>query len=729
MRKKNPGFIDAAALLLPSAVIVVALWMPFGFSMTGLIEEWDLLGLFALFGPFGFVSPDGPLAMHGLRPLMPLSFAVAHLLDRDSFVGWHLLMMLSLVVKGGAMTYLVRHATDSRSWGVIAGALFLVYPADTMQLSFRSIHINTAIALSLVACAMLVRSFGAKRPVCAVATSVAAALLFLVGVSIYEVALTLVALPFAVHFVRRGRDRGSKSRALQFVIAGPWLAVGCVYLGYAAWLARRISSYQGQVTGDSQGLFAMASTALPHLFSIGAARLLIGGWLDAARMVATEFASFIYLGCAAAMIALAILLTLQFDRRDGALPKTRTGGCWGMPARLMLAGFLLMLMGYAPFLTSAAHLAISQRTFLWATPGAAMACTGALIMLWRLARAPAAAAMLALLVFGLGAQLFQFHHYANLSERQRSALRALVEGFDPTAPATTVLVLDDSNQLGHTWMFPTDTLLLALTYLYGHRIAPLEICRTSEMEWQRVDGLKRQGRCVEDEAGWTLTPAPPVSGPDVPPAAPGSPRRLPREQVSVVRIGVDGESVVSSASQARRHRLQSGTSTIDRRYRAILEGRPLGLVGPMFRDEVALDHYRWEFGDWWSLELPPRGAGWREADWFGDGLAHRSGAWKTAPTADLNFDLAPAPGRYVARGRFDQFAGDGIRNSMRVRINGQSVLLQWTSPSDFTAEVPAGVLKQGANRLEFESGLNDQFYGLSAWLNWVELEPVRGAGP
>lgn len=720
---KREALAVAATLLLPSVVILVALWLPFGFAMTGLIEEWDLLGLFAIFGPFLTARLDGPLAPHGLRPLMPMSFDIAYLIGRDSFIGWHLLTLAALLVKGGAMTYLVNRATGSRAWGVVAAVLLLLYPADTMQLSFRSIHINVALALSLAGCALLVRALEARRTTSVVATAVAASVLYLAGIAIYEVALMLIALPLAVQFVRSGwRRRMGTSRARLFAVAAPWLASAVIYVGYAAWLVPKIASYQGSVTGDKKSLLATAYGAWPQLFTVGSARALIGGWIDAARMVATEYASFVYLMCSALIVALVIVLAIRFDQRSRATPPGDSTESWAMSARLVVAGAVLMLMGYAPFLTSAAHLAISQRTFLWATPGAVLVWVGLLLALWRLARAPAAVTLLALLVLGLGGQLFQFHHYVNLSERQRSVLRAIVEGSDAVPQDKTLLVLDRSNQLGHTWLFPGTGLFYALSYLHGHGVGPVEVCRTSSMEWQRVDLFNRKGTCVEDNSGWTFSPAPSASAPGVAATVPES-HRLAKEHVVVVEISADGSTVEQLGVADRRRRLQTGMETIDRRYRGILAPRADGPIRPMFRDQFVSERYRWDFGDWWNLDVPQRGVGWREAEWLGNGLSRRSGAWKTGATADLHFELAPAAHSYVVRGRFDQFSGETIRNSLNLRMNGQPLPLRWVSEFDFQADVPVGLPARGVNSLEFVSDLNSQFFGFSMWLDWVEVSP------
>jgi hypothetical protein len=712
------------AALLPLAVVVAVLWIPFGFSMTGLIEEWDLLGLFTIHGPLLVAGQGGPLAAHGLRPLMPLSFGIAYLIDVDSFDGWHLVMITALLLKGAAFAYLLTYATGSRAWGVVGAVLFLIYPADTMQLSFRSLHINTALALSLSGCALIVAAFRSHQAVRAFSIGCVAALLFLAGACTYEAAMMLIALPLGVAYARRGwrLDALRQQRALG--LAALWISTAAVYAVFAALLAKRIASYQGQVFSGQRSMLAAAADAWTKLISVGGARALLGGWLDAVGMVATEHANFLYLIGGASAVILAVLVAIRVAQRDVARHVRASPESYFLPARLMLVGVLATLMGYAPFLTSASHIAISQRTFLWATPGATMVWTVVLMMAWRLARIPSVALAVALLTAGLGGQLFQFHHYVAISERQRSLLRQIVENFDPDqSTGKTLVVLDGTGQMGHTWLFPDEGLRYALSYLYGKAVGPFEVCRVPSMEWQRVDTLGRKGICTEDSAGWTFVFPSSVSAPGVAPTVSQPSRRVLKEDAVVVSIPLNAETARQANLQEHLHRLQTGQEPASRRYRGILEARSPRWFGRMFRDQSVGERYRWDFGDWWSLELPPRGAGWREAEWNGNGLSHRSAAWKSNGVAELYIELAPTSNPYRMRGEFDQFASDAVRRSMSVRINAKALELRWVSQFRFEVEIPVDVLVRGTNRLEFVSDLDDRYYGLSARLDFVTVEP------
>jgi hypothetical protein len=716
---------QAAIVLLPSLAIVAALWLPFGFSMGGLVEEWDLLGLFTEHGPFLMVHLDGPLPAHAIRPFMPLSFALSYLADRDSFDAWHLLTIASLLAKGAATTYLVSRATGSRGWGIVAAALLLLYPADTMQLSLRSIHINVAIALLLTGSALLVSAFGARSPTRAVAGAVVATTFYVVSLGIYEAGLVLIMLPLVVPFASSGLSRIVHFRRRELGLAAIWAGGVCLYLGYAAWASHKVASYQSQVTGGGQGPIATAIAAFPKLFTTGAARALIGGWMDAWRMLAVEYTSYVYFGCAVLGIAAVALFAIALGRsrvsdEPSALPS------WRMPARLLLAGLVLMLAGYAPFLTSPYHVVVSQRTFLWATPGAAIAWVGVLLMIWRLARAPAIAGACLLLALGFGAQLFQFHHYVELTQRQRAVLRGIVESSD-LQPGKPVVVLDGSNQIGHSWFFVNgDMVRNALSYLYGRAVGPVEVCHAPGMEWVRPDQFGRKGRCAESETGWSFDFPHAVSGPGLPTSVVEPSRHFASGgNVTVVGVRADGTSTALPGAQAERRRaLQTGDDVVARRYQGVLAPRSSDRFGPMFRDETVGDSYRWSFGDWWNLDLPTRGSGWREVEWTVNGLVQRSAAWMVSSTADVLFELSPSVGNYRVRGAFVQFASDAVRNGMSLQMNGRPLVMRWVSATQFEADVPPDALVSGSNRLGFVTQVDDKYFGLGGQLDWFDVVPA-----
>jgi hypothetical protein len=703
-------------LLLPTLLALLILWLPFGFGMTGHIEEWGLLGLFTTHGPLPVAWHDGPLAVHAVRPLMPLTFWIAHVLSPDSFVGWHAVLLASLAVKGGAAAWLAWHCTRSAAWSAWFGPLVVLYPADTMQLSFRSLHINWSMALGMLAGALILYAVErARRRDAWLLAGVAALLLFL-GCSMYEAALTLTPLPLVVALGThgwRGMWRWLWARR------GPALVFfggAVLYLAFAFWASRHGGSYQSSIAGGGRSVVAVFVESLPKLFSIGYARALLGGWLDAAGMIRDEFAHRTYLVVGTAVLALAVLVA-WYRTRTQAL---QAGGVKAHSVWLLLGGLVACGIGYTPFLLLPTHQVISQRTFLWATPGAALALLAVLLMLARLSRALAAGAAALLLFAGLGAQLFQFHHYETISRIQQADLRAIVNNFDGNAGGKTLLILDESNTLGHTWTFPEGSIQSALSYFYGHEIGAVQICHWPSGEWVHGDGLGRRGHCERDGKDWVFVPAGRAGPPDFAYADPVDPSRLDGKDALVLTIGPDFQGHLEGAAPA-----PANAARVAREEGSLVPGGGLDLLSGMFRDEHAGPSYRWSFGDWWSLEQPTRGYGWREAEWQAEGMRHVSLAWKTAPVAGLQFVLAPTEHPYVLRGRFGAFANETIRQDLTARVNGHEIALHPEADGSFAANVPRTWLMAGVNELALRSPVDQAYYGLSLQLDWFEIAPQK----
>jgi hypothetical protein len=712
--KRSRFFRTAGVYVLPGALLLAALWLPFGFSLIGLIEEWDLLGWFTTNGVFLYIRPGGPIVQHILRPFYPLSLGIAYLLDSDSFFAWHLLMLVALLVKGAAMTHLVGRATRSYKYGVMAAVLLLLYPADTMQLSFRSISINWAIACALLGAAFLYGSFELANRLPRYVCALIGVLLILVACLTYEAAVMIAVLPPAFLIIGKGLRPGLRRFFNNPVLAGLCFLGPLLYLAFVVWASRLTPTYQAALLpGDGRVVSALVG-ALPKLFSVGAVRGLVGGWIDAIRILATEYSSYWYLLVVTILSAALSALLVRIEKTSGHLPAKPTCLSTALSRRLIAVGFAAMLLGYAPFMVSPSHMAITQRTYLWATPGAVLVWIGVLGLLARFIRTEIVFAALA--VLGFSAQLYQFHHYVALSDRQRSILTQIVEKFDGNLGNKTLLVLDGTNSVGSTWMFLPGALHYTLSYLYGYSVGSVQMCRRSGMEWQLADGVGRKGICIEDENGWTFRYPTPIKGPGYvsPPASPDM--KLNKSDVIVVSVDAPDKTQSDVASPPLRSSLESGHDTIARRYRGILKDMSWHLH--MFKDEIVGDSYKWSFGKYWNLDIPTRGSGWRETEWAIKPWWQYAFTWKTNEDSCLYFDFIPreVPYRFTAH-----FEGDmSLLKDSQVRLNGESLSLLRPS-GDIEADIPSHVLRTGENSLCIRMPVNPDFYGFSMRLVNVEI--------
>ena len=476
-------WLIGTSLALPVVITIVALWFPFGFALMGLIEEWVVLDTFTSHGLYFIATPESPMASQALRPLTILPHAIAYFLDPHSFDYWNILLMGSLLVKGIAAAYLILKATRSVNIAMLMGVLILLYPADSMQFSFRCLHIHWALALLLLGSSLFVAAQEQKHGFFSYLLTITAALVFFAACAMYEAALLLMPLPFFILFIREGFRQSWKQcleRKKQGMI---WISGGLLYVGYVLLIAPQLTeSYQGAIAAHPIRAFF---EHFPKLFSIGAVHALLGGWVDAVQMVMAEFNSYAYLIIVTVVIA-CILMFASLRQIYQSENK------WFIPLRLAGVGLILMLLGYAPFLINGYFLTVSQRTFLWATPGSAMVWSALLIPLCHLNRWLFPLTASAFIFLGLGAQLFQFHHYVQTSDTQRTLLKGIVENFNGNLGDKTLLVFDSSNQMGNLWTLPGDYLPRSLSYFYDHPIKSVEVRSTSigESQYPPIDEAK-----------------------------------------------------------------------------------------------------------------------------------------------------------------------------------------------------------------------------------------------
>ena len=710
------------AILTPPLFIVLFIWLPFGFTLTGLLEEWSVLGLFATHGLFFVADTSSPLFAHALRPLTVFPHALAYFFDPNSFNYWHVSLIIALMVKGSASSHLIWKATGSIRWAMVMGVLVLVYPADTMQLSFRALHINLALSILLLASSVLIIAYEKKHQIVAYSLVAIAAVFLFIACCMYEASLMLIPLPLMIMFVRSGFQAFFYQVYLRLGLLLVWVMGAGFYIIYVIFVSSKIATYQGSITHGT-GVSTLVHS-LPKLFSVAALRSLFGGWFDAIRMVVIEFNGYSYLMLSTIVIgALIFVITRNVDFNRQNIDNSQSDKV--LSSRLALIGLIAIILGYAPFLLLPSHQVISQRTFLFVTPGAAMVWIAVLIFISRSTKLLAELIVLVLIFFGLGMQLFQFNHYVKISQKQDDLLRSIVENFDGNLGDNTLLLLDKSNQLGHTWMFSTVNLSDALSYIYGFPVKSIEVCHMPSKEWQHVDDVSRKGTCVEEAHDWLFRFPGSVSGPGYISQPVTKDIKIAKDKIVSITINEDGNVSQNPLLDSYRKYLLSSKTTTALRYRNILAKKfwPLNLI--KFENKKSRDDYRWNFGDWWSLELPIRGSGWREAEWTVNNFYHQSSAWKSNEKSSLYFDFLPTDTYHILHGKFDIIVNDNIRNSMKISINGNDLTYSWISYGEFEAKIKPGIMINGINEISFNSNIDLSYYGLSARLDWFDIKPLK----
>ncbi|WP_130930530.1 hypothetical protein [Pseudomonas sp. Sample_24] len=700
---------------LPVAILVLALWIPYGFSLIGLIEEWGLLGAFTTHGLFFVTDTTSPLAAHALRPLTILPQAIAYYLDPYSFKYWNVLLALSLCVKGSSLSYITNYVTGSLKWGMIAGLLIVVFPADTMQLSFRALHINWALSSLLLGTALFVAALQAKSAIMSYLLSVVSAILLMAACAMYEASLLLSVLPILLILVKSDFKSAVFQLRQQIWKHLIWLTGAFAYVAYVIHTAPLINSYQSGIAGSSS-IVSTIMHSLPNLFSIGLLRTTLGGWYDATRITTVEFSTYWYAISVMFVITLTFYLLLSGDRKAKSAENTTSTA---IPVRLLITGVILVLLGYAPFLLSTSHQAISQRTFLFAAPGGAFVTLALLIAIAKASKNLATLCATLLVFIGFSTQLYQFHHYVKISDRQRNIIKNIVENFDGENSNKTLVIIDKTNQLNSTWMFINENLQATLNYVYGHTFTTIEVCHEDGHEWQHTDSVGRKGTCEETAEDWIFHYPTSISGPGFEPTKHLEDKKILKSQTVAITVAPDDKPKENPNRTEMLRGDQSRTGAI---YRGFIDKPDYYNLLIGFTDQESSDHYFWGFGNWWSMELPIAGSGWREAEWTVNKFQHNASAWKTNKQSSLDFNFSPVSDKYLLKGMFDLIVNPAIKASMKIEVNGNNIPFQWSDDNSFQAELLKGQIRDGMNTITFLSDADENYYGFSGRLDWIEIK-------
>jgi hypothetical protein len=687
-----------------SALVVASIWAPFGFAMGGLIEEWDLLGLTTNGTSLWWISPTSALGLIATRPLSAFPHALAYFLSPNSFNAWHVLTVLALFIKGVAATYLIRKALRADLLALLGGIIAIVFPADTMTIAFRSLHINFAMMLLLVGASLSVANLvsDTSRHLLSILGAASALAAFL----IYEAALPLIILPLMVVFIRlgiKGTLHNLRAKAASHAI---WFSSAAIYVGYVRIIARYIQQpYQASIFPSSTDTLATILSALKAVFTIAYPRMLWDGWRDGVSMLLVEMSLRTAVPLLFALATIIWLIAWRFR----AASDTQIGPV----VRALIAGLIMMIAGYAPFAPLPSHQAISQRTFLWAAIGASFFTVGVLgVLVWRQRLIATYLAFIAFMLPSLAFMIVQHDHYVELSNNSKRALRGILAQIDP---AKTNLVIDKTNSIGHTWNLLDGTMQWAITYLRDtpQQTYLFQICRATGMEWGRSFPLARHGECHQETADWRFVAPVPVSAPGIPATVSPEGLVLPNDQINIItvdRLPPAIETVVNH---------DPTTPASGERITNILTIKPPSRLWRSLRSDHG-EFLRWSFGDWWSLEKPTPGTGWREAEWGYRNGSHTSSAWANHDEAMIDFEFHPVKPSYPFRIRFTNFINPNVPNQFEVFINGRKIDLM---PADgvYSGVIPPSVLRDGMNEFRLKAPVDPQNYGLSAMVDWFEV--------
>jgi hypothetical protein len=687
-------------LVVTPALAVIALWIPFGFFLGGLIEEWSILALFTKYGT-QFLATSDLLAAHRARPLTVFPHAVAYALDPNSFFYWHILQIISLIIKASGAALIGYYIVRRSSVALVLGLLTAFYPADTMQIPFRGMHINWSISLAYLAILLLFGSFEARNLRATIILAVFASFTFLAAALMYEAVAPLAILPFLAPFVRSNVRSGSTEIRSNWQALLIWL-LGL--LGYAVYFVSIVvsgSTYQGDITqGSSSSRVSHILGRLPDALTYSFNRAFYEAWSEAA-----DFAlQYLHGYWVVLLFAAAVFTTVTYlDRYDAGLPKHRLTRV----AKLFALGIILFVVGYAPYLPSTSHLFITQRTFLVSALGSATAVTSLLYLLVSFApRIVFSLSATILISLSLISQLYQFDRYSRIyADHIKPSLNLLTVTAGLTPDAKVLTIMNESGSLSGTWDFGI-AVQSADNYIFA-RERRIVVC----------DGYNNR-----------LMPLAFVA----------------EAQKQTCRIGSGSGSLEGSTSSDDLHSSlvhwkRDGSVSVENTQSNItvqpIPTRALELLGlghwtkadSLFRTLDRTDRFVCEFESMWGYAYPCRSYGFYDGAVARHGLAAISFAWAVERKAGVIFDLRPTENEYsIVIDLRHLFAPPG---EVRLVLNGIPVHDLKVSSTKLTAKVSSDWFKDKANVLEIEAPLEVKS-GLSAAVDRITVIPVHAkAGP
>lgn len=662
--------------VLPAAVCVGLIWYPFGFSLGGMIEEWDFLHVLGSHPGAWNSFPGNPMsAGFAARPFQLTVYFVARAISPHSFIGAHILLICLCVLRVIAGAWIGRYLFRSRSYAAVLGMLFLVFPADTQQISFRTLNVSAASTLMIWGGVLTLMALGARRRAVRAAAIVAAVVLSCCATMIYEGVVALYALAPVLVVVRLGPGsaidliRRRRGVALAWGI-GP--LVNAAYLAYALLMVG--SSYQAQLAhagGGGGGPSAIVHNAR-YIVTSAAYRVFYEGWVSSWGILAHEAVNRAFFAVAALAIVGMLLLPNGIGGRSRAYL-----------ARAAAAGLVLALAGYLPFVVSESHAVITQRTLISAAPGASIVVVSAILFLFGGFRAAGLAVSSFLVLLGLVAQLYQHDRYARFYTGIIRPYMAYVA--DRVDPGRRVHLVEDASGFGSY-----------LNGMYFSKVVNGPGARLDDFAGRYflcMQGTPRPSRmfehCELKDGIWTLRD---VEGAEL---------RYPEHDVDRIAVGRD---------------FDTGYRSRGARW------RDLGSFSPdasMFASPPK-DTYRCAADSDWGYSGFCRGEGWSNGAPFQAGFRHQNYFTALAPSANLLFGLEPVAEDYTFRVQFLMPPRPDLLQRLELRVNGHPI--QFEGGRDhIRAGISRGYLLAGLNEIEFSNVTMPD--STSVLVTGVELAP------
>jgi len=642
---------------IPAILCVIALWYQFGFTLGGMIEEWDFLWMMNANPHFWNSFPGNPMSdAFAARPLQVMPFAIARAFDHHSFIGFHFVLMIACFLRITAGASIGFFLFRSRTYALALGLLFLVFPADTQQMTFRTLSISLSIGLMTLGVALALRGIvapsKARRTISIVLSGVAS----VVAAWIYEPSITLYALPILLIFGRYGIRKTLLVLRRRKSIIGFWAIapmINAAYLAYSLIVLK--SAYQMSVS--QHGMLRSIIENRRYLWKSAAYRSFYEAWKTTLDILLHQTARYGFL----VIVAVGVVIVLV-----GVSGRVRNDATVSRFARYIMVGLLALIAGYSPFMVSDGYMNVTQRTFMAVAPGASIVVMAAIAFACR-KKDVAGALVAAVFVFiGLVAQLYQFDTYTRLYVSfTRPYMSMMADMMDTKKP---VHLVHDTTGIGGYFngMYITKIRAGASDRL-GLTTGASALCLDAP-----ASPYTTRASCKLENDVWTVESIDGVA-------------KYPAKDVQVMEIGDNFDQDYRSTHGDWNDRASFTTAQ------------------SIFRpDKADQTRYTCSADSDWGYTRFCRGERWSNGVHRMDDDTNYFMA--AAPNPTLQFDLKPT-GKIYQLSIQTLGIDPNAAKKMELSINGTP--LKWSIQRDvfIEADVPSSALKNGLNKIEFQQAI------------------------
>ena len=642
----------------PAALVIFCIWYNFGFSLGAMLEEWSLLYLIQA-NPSYWNSFPGQLrsAVTAARPLDVLPFFLANYLSANSFVGLHLLLMLACALRMIGAAWLGHYLFRNRFLAATLGVLSFVYPSDTQQFEFRTMHISMAVGMMVFAAALGVWALTQERSSQhARALALIGSIVFsCIGVLIYEPVAPLYAIAPLVIFAREGARGLAKLVRSRTILALIWLTapiINLLYLYYTISIFK--SSYQVNASNGSIG--DSVTRNLHYIIDSASYRIFYDAWISVWDILVNQTAHYGFLIVTAAALAVGLGILAHRAKIDTTIPKVR----------YIFVGGLLSVAGYVPFMVAQTHMEITQRTFMGTSFGSALIMVTLLAWLYMCTPMLSIVSAAFVLFLGLVSQVYQFDRYnRDYVDVVLPYTSMLADKADPSKKVH--LVIDRTGFGGH------------LNGMHASKVehAPIVRGRLKNTEFVFcMDGPLTPyltfSECSLRDGKWAVN------------SVDGQKREFAQDIVQVIEIGPEFDPA---------YRSHSG---IWHDYGSFSRENSIFV-------NTSSDAYHCVADGMWGYSGYCRGRGWSDGIFDHTYFHHKTFTAALVNDPTLLVPLSPKNGTYLLRiGLHDEVDAE-IASKMEIKVNGQLLNLLKKNNLVFEAEVPEQALKEGLNEIAFNN--------------------------